>query len=184
MVQYFPIVTGSLTVTGSVNVSGSITTNSTITATTLVVQTITSSVSAVTGSTNFGSLVSNTHTFTGSMNVTGGLAVTTTGTEFQVTSTGVNLGNALTDSHVISGSLRVNPNGLFVSGSGLVGIGTTNPQRLLHVHNTTGAASVAQFTNVDSGVGAEDGLLVGITSTEEGAIILKENLPLWCYKGL
>ena len=71
MVQYFPIVTGSLTVTGSVNVSGSITTNSTITATTLVVQTITSSISAITGSTNFGSLSSNTHTFTGSINASG-----------------------------------------------------------------------------------------------------------------
>ena len=71
MIQYFPIVTGSLTVTGSVNVSGSITTNSTITATTLVVQTITSSISAITGSTNFGSLSSNTHTFTGSLLVSG-----------------------------------------------------------------------------------------------------------------
>jgi len=71
MVQYFPIVTGSLTVTGSVNVSGSITTNSTITATTLVVQTITSSISAITGSTNFGSLSTNTHTFTGSINASG-----------------------------------------------------------------------------------------------------------------
>jgi hypothetical protein len=137
MVQYFPIVTGSLTVTGSVNVSGSITTNSTITATTLVVQTITSSVSAVTGSTNFGSLVSNTHTFTGSLNVTGGLAVTTNGVEFQVNPTGVNLGNALTDSHVISGSLRVNPNGLFVSSSGLVGIGTSSPSQLLEVSVTS-----------------------------------------------
>jgi len=77
MVQYFPIVTGSLTVTGSVNVSGSITTNSTITATTLVVQTITSSISAITGSTNFGSLSTNTHTFTGSMYVTGALYVPT-----------------------------------------------------------------------------------------------------------
>ena len=75
MVQYFPIVTGSLTVTGSVLVSGSITTNSTITATTLVVQTITSSISAITGSTNFGSLSSNTHTFTGSVNISSSLTV-------------------------------------------------------------------------------------------------------------
>jgi hypothetical protein len=77
MVQYFPIVTGSLTVTGSVNVSGSITTNSTITATTLVVQTITSSISFVTGSTKFGAISSNTHQFTGSLNVTGALYVAT-----------------------------------------------------------------------------------------------------------
>jgi hypothetical protein len=118
---------GNVVVTGSLTTSGSLTTTGTITATTLVVQTITSSISSVTGSTNFGSLLANTHTFTGSLNVTGALAVTTNGTEFQVNSTGVNLGNALTDSHVISGSLRVNPNGLFVSGSGLVGMGTTSP---------------------------------------------------------
>jgi len=48
---------------------------STLTAQTLVVQTITSSVDFVTGSTRFGSLSSNTHVFTGSLAITGGLAV-------------------------------------------------------------------------------------------------------------
>ena len=105
----------------------------TLTAQTLVVQTVTSSVSFITGSTRFGSIVSNTHQFTGSMGVTGSLSVVTNGTEFQVNPTGVNLGNALTDSHIISGSLSVNPNGLFVSGSGLVGIGTTVPSYTLDV---------------------------------------------------
>jgi len=47
----------------------------TLTAQTLVVQTITSSVDFVTGSTRFGSLSSNTHTFTGSLAITGGLAI-------------------------------------------------------------------------------------------------------------
>jgi hypothetical protein len=47
----------------------------TLTAQTLVVQTITSSVDYVTGSTRFGSLSSNTHVFTGSLAITGGLAV-------------------------------------------------------------------------------------------------------------
>jgi hypothetical protein len=115
---------GNVVVTGSLSTSGSFTTTGTITATTLVVQTITSSISSITGSTNFGSLLANTHTFTGSLNVTGGLAVTTTGVEFQVNPTGVNLGNALTDSHVISGSLRINSSTLIVSSSGNVGIGT------------------------------------------------------------
>ena len=113
MIQYFPIVTGSLTVLGNINVSGSITTSGsitisgsitsasfatsasnatnaisasyannltvagTLTAQTLVVQTITSSVDFVTGSTRFGSLSSNTHVFTGSMYVTGAFYVTT-----------------------------------------------------------------------------------------------------------
>jgi hypothetical protein len=44
---------------------------STLTAQTLVVQTITSSVDFVTGSTRFGSLIGNTHVFTGSVNITG-----------------------------------------------------------------------------------------------------------------
>jgi uncharacterized protein YaiE (UPF0345 family) len=52
-------------------VSGSLTALSTITAQTLVVQTITSSISSITGSTNFGSLAINTHSFTGSMSVSG-----------------------------------------------------------------------------------------------------------------
>jgi len=68
---------GTNTITGSMLISGSLTTTGTITATTLVVQTITSSISSITGSTNFGSLSSNTHTFTGSLNVTGALYVPT-----------------------------------------------------------------------------------------------------------
>ena len=47
----------------------------TLTATTLVVQTITSSVDFVTGSTRFGSLLANTHAFTGSVGMTGSLSV-------------------------------------------------------------------------------------------------------------
>jgi hypothetical protein len=62
---------GNVVVTGSLTTSGSLTTTGTITATTLVVQTITSSISSITGSTNFGSLSSNTHTFTGSINTSG-----------------------------------------------------------------------------------------------------------------
>jgi hypothetical protein len=77
-----------------------------------------------------------------------------------------------TSSGVIGNSL------IFDNGTN-VGIGTASPQRPLHIHNPTGNACVAQFTNSDSGSGAEDGLLVGITGTEEGAIILKESKPLW-----
>jgi len=114
MILNSPTISGSLTVTGNILTSGSITLSGSIasasyalsasnaqtasfanaftvagnlTAQTLVVQTITSSVDFVTGSTRFGSLSSNTHTFTG--------------------------------------SVYMNTNGLFVSSSGLVGIGTT-----------------------------------------------------------
>lgn len=57
--------------TGSLNISGSLTVGGTIIAQTLVVQTITSSIDFVTGSTRFGSLLSNTHQFTGSVSITG-----------------------------------------------------------------------------------------------------------------
>ena len=68
-----------LIITGSLNITGSITTTGTITAQTLVVQTITSSVSFITGSTKFGSSLSNTHQFTGSVSITGSLTVTGAG---------------------------------------------------------------------------------------------------------
>jgi hypothetical protein len=51
------------------------TVRNTLTATTIVVQTITSSVDFVTGSTRFGTLSSNTHQFTGSVGITGSLTV-------------------------------------------------------------------------------------------------------------
>lgn len=108
---------------GSLELTGSLTTSGAIVAQTLVVQTITSSITQMTGSNIFGSSLTNRQQFTGSVTVTGSLAVNTTGTELQVNANGVNLGNALTDSHVVSGSFRVNPNGLFVSGSGFVGVG-------------------------------------------------------------
>ena len=56
----------------------------------------------VTGST----ILANT-AFTGSVNVSGSFIVTTTAPELQVGATGVTLGNALTDIHQVTGSLRV-----------------------------------------------------------------------------
>ena len=70
-------VTGSLLVTGSASITGSLTATGTITAQTLVVQTITSSVDFVTGSTRFGSLAANTHTFTGSLLTSGSIGIGT-----------------------------------------------------------------------------------------------------------
>jgi len=110
MILNSPYISGSLTVTGNSTFTG------TMTAQTLVVQTITSSVNFVTGSTKFGAISSNTHQFTGSVNVTGSLSVVTTGTEFQVTNTGVRIGNVSTDVHPITGSVNVSGSATF-SGS-------------------------------------------------------------------
>jgi len=65
MILYNPTVSGSLVVTGSLTTTG------TITSQTLVVQTITSSIEFNTGSTRNGSLLTNTHEFTGSVGITG-----------------------------------------------------------------------------------------------------------------
>jgi hypothetical protein len=92
----------------------------TLTAQTLVVQTITSSVDFVTGSTRFGSILDNTHVF--------------------------------------SGSVTMNPGGLFVSSSGNVGIGTTSPTRQLFVNST------AFFDNIGSGSTSNPSIAIGSTS--------------------
>jgi hypothetical protein len=114
------------TVTGSLTVNGTQTINGTLTAQTLVVQTITSSISRITGSTQFGQLASNTHQFTGSVIVTGSLSVVTTGTEFQVNTSGVKMGNISTDTHSITGSVLI---------TGSIGIGTTSPIAPLHIYS-------------------------------------------------
>jgi hypothetical protein len=67
--------TGSNQFNGNQSISGSIVSNGTITAQTLVVQTVTSSIEFVTGSTRNGSLAANTHQFTGSVLMSGSLNV-------------------------------------------------------------------------------------------------------------
>jgi hypothetical protein len=129
------------TLTGSFNVSGSITTTGTITATTLVVQTITSSISWITGSTEFGSIISNTHEFTGSVNITGSLTsngnTTITGSltvssgssiDFQVTDTGTKIGANLTDTHIMTGSLSTTGS---ITGTSIIKSGGTSTQVLM-----------------------------------------------------
>jgi hypothetical protein len=103
--------TGSNTFAGIQTINSNLVVTGSITAQTLVVQTITSSVDFVTGSTRFGSLLDNTHVF--------------------------------------SGSVSMNPGGLFVSSSGFTGIGTTTPNQLLTIigSGSTAAATVSTVSN-------------------------------------
>jgi len=149
---------GNQVVSGSLTVTGSITTPGTLTAQTLVVQTITSSVDFVTGSTRFGSVIGNTHVFTGSMAVSGsatfisGLINGTTDAFFDINRSAsgnagrVRFQTAGTDEFEIG--LKGGVNGfhitkgdatelLTVLTSGSVGIGTTNPTTKLTIESST-----------------------------------------------
>jgi len=75
----YAVVATSASYAASSSFASAFTVAGTLTAQTLVVQTITSSISTITGSTNFGSTGSNTHTFTGSVSITGSLTTTSTG---------------------------------------------------------------------------------------------------------
>ena len=97
--------TGSLTVTGGITTA----TELQVTTTGVNLGNIATDNHNVTGSlrvSGSSTIVGNT-AITGSTNITGSLTVTTTGTELQVTSTGVNLGNITTDVHNVTGSLLV-----------------------------------------------------------------------------
>ena len=109
----------------------------------------------VAGTSKFGTTTANTHQFTGSVLVSGSLSVVTTGTEFQVNAGGVNIGNALTDNHIVSGSVTINTNGFFVSSSGNVGIGTSVPISILDVYRSQNSATSFVITNNNNGTGAE-----------------------------
>jgi hypothetical protein len=123
-----------------------------ITAQTLVVQTVSSSVVYSSGSNVFGNNIANTQVFTGSMNLTGSLTVITTGTEFQVTSTGVRIGNISTDTHPITGSV-------YITGSTYIGgpIGTaasnliSAPNTSLFLQSSVNAIQAANTNNVSTG---------------------------------
>jgi hypothetical protein len=151
--------TGSNQFNGNQSISGSIISNGTITAQTLVVQTVTSSIEFVTGSTKNGSLAANTHQFTGSMSVSG--SITSTGNNYlraggsgnDTAGNGPNIGvwdSVNTNNYWIwqlNGSNGLNlfqynsgwNTRLTVSSSGNVGIGTTSPSVKLDVSDATNA---------------------------------------------
>jgi hypothetical protein len=167
-------VIGTNTITGSMLISGSINTNGTITATTLVVQTITSSISSITGSTNFGSLSSNTHTFTGSLNVSGsgnfsgsvdGTIINSTSNVFRLNGNNAVSLVTLNSQSVVKINaagfwgvqlVGANDSGIVINNTGNVGIGTTSPGQKLHI-----VASSNPYIRIDdTSVNSEGGLIM------------------------
>jgi hypothetical protein len=159
------VVSGSITTTGTVAISGSIAsasfatnastassadnflTRGTLTAQTLVVQTITSSVDFVTGSTRFGSIAANTHTFTGSVLTSGSISIGTTSTTHRL--------NISTPSSSVSG-IQITKAGVLTSflGDG----GSEYPIGVLNLYDSGSqkvqiyAGSVSYFTGGNVGI--------------------------------
>jgi hypothetical protein len=194
-----------ISLSGSLNLSGSLTTTGTITATTLVVQTITSSISSITGSTNFGSLSSNTHVFTGSLLVTGSshnllgnvIVVAGAGDTLLLRKTTTNI-PALTFSGSTSNTTFEGGNNLnlytggtggrlYVSSSGLVGIGTSSPNAPLNVVKDDGVAAglhiLADFNRNTSSAELILGYYGDGTNVTTNAVYSANTLPLAFYAG-
>ena len=100
--------TGSFATTGSNTFTGNQIINGTITAQTLIVQTVSSSIEFVTGSTKFGSLSTNTHQFTGSVSVSGSIAVSGSVINNLTASFAVSASRAISSSFAQTASFALN----------------------------------------------------------------------------
>ena len=139
--------------------------NGTITAQTLVVQTITSSTDYVTGSTRFGSFLTDTHDFTGSVRITGSLS--TIGTNTLIGST------SLTGSVAITGSTTQTGNNTLIGNTVLSGsISVSGSQNFRGTNTITGSVNISGST-----VQIGNNTLLGDT-TLTGSIIISSSFPV------
>ena len=155
--------TGSNTFAGIQTVNSNLVVTGSITAATLIVQTVTSSVSFVTGSTRFGSLPINTHQFTGSVIVTGSLNATAfTGSGAGLTS----IPNAALSNSTISGIALGSNLATLTIGTGLSGT-SYNGSGAVTIANT-GVTSIVAGTNISisGGTGAVT-ITNGITNNNQ-----------------
>ena len=65
-----------------------------------------------------------------------------------------------------------------IYGTTNIGIRTNSPTNNIHCNQDDSDASLIQFTNTTTGATASDGMVVGIDSSEQGVINVKENKPL------
>jgi hypothetical protein len=172
---------------GSLELTGSFTTSGAIVAQTLVVQTITSSITQMTGSNVFGSSLSNTQRFTGSVLTTGSLVVNgTTVTDAQLVNvvgnqSSANVGVVLNNTNAtypriyamqnVGGALAFydytsNATRMYINASGSVGIGTTSPSTLLHINSATDAT-----LTLDSGGTSYSSILSFVIDSERAKIV-------------
>lgn len=155
--------TGSNTFTGIQTVNSNLVVTGSITAQTLVVQTVTSSVDFVTGSTRFGSLAANTHVFTGSMSVTGSVTATSfAGSGANLTS----IPNAALTNSTISGIALGSNLATLTIGTGLSGT-SYNGSGAVTIANS-GVTSIVAGTNISiSGATGAVTITNGITNNNQ-----------------
>ncbi|MCD6291522.1 MAG: hypothetical protein J7M34_13545 [Anaerolineae bacterium] len=67
-------------------------------------------------------------------------------------------------------------NGIFIKDGGFVGIGTTDPNRILHAHGAANA--LLQMTNTDTGSTLADGLTFGVETDESAVFWNSENTAI------
>jgi hypothetical protein len=153
-----------------------------LTAQTLVVQTITSSVDFVTGSTRFGSIAANTHTFTGSVNVSGSISSDLIDGGVIFTKTAGNSVGLFTNTFQISGSGTKNDLNAYVYGGESFGVWTNAIKRLTITGGgnvgigTTPSAWGTSFTKSAIQFGGSVGVGVLWTNSFNNGVFLGNNL--------
>ena len=160
--------TGSNSFRANQSITGSLVVSSTITAQTLVVQTVTSSIVYSSGSNIFGSALSNTQTFTGSVNITGSLAlagnITSNGTAVMLGTGSANYLPKFTGTSTI-GNSQIFDNGSFI------GINTTsNVGYKVDIRSPTGDADI----NIQPTIGTNAAVLY-LNNTGGGTYFGREN---------
>ena len=166
--------TGSNSFRANQSITGSLVVSSTITAQTLVVQTVTSSIVYSSGSNIFGSALGDRQTFTGSVNITGSLALAGNITGNAVTLTGALGGTSATFSSSVTATIFDSTSNAFrFNGSNALSLVTLNSQNVVKI-NAAGYWGTQLVGANDKGILIDNTGNVGIgTTTLEGVLTIK-----------
>ena len=138
----------------------------TLTAQKIVVQTITSSIDFVTGSTRFGTTIDNTHQFTGSVSISGSLAIN--GSDYATTSASID--NKI---NIISSSYATTGSNTFVGNQTVTGsLSTSGSNTLVGSTTLTGSLNISGSTTQTG-----NNTLIGNTTLSGSIIISGSSTP-------